>query len=77
VEFNAKVTHRTGLLLNWIVLAALDQRESTTRLEVQDDSTVRVIIKGNDNTITDLPDRTNQTFIDHAMALDVKGSSRR
>jgi hypothetical protein len=72
VEFNAKVTHRTGLLLNWIVLTALDQRESTTRLEVQDDNTVRVIIKGNDNTITDLPDLTDQTFIDHAMALDVK-----
>ena len=69
VEYNAKVTHRTGLMLNYIALKALDPRVVTTKMRVRDDGLVSLDIE--ENQLRDLPDFTNQTFIDHAMVMDV------
>jgi hypothetical protein len=68
VEYMSKVTHRTGLVLNWIALDVLNADPVRVALTVRDDDSVGFNITVNPTPT--LPDFTDQSFIDRVMAID-------
>jgi hypothetical protein len=69
VEFSSKTTHRTGLMLNWIALRALEDVVVKVKLTVRP-NTGDVALDITENVLMPLPDFTDQTFIDRVMAAN-------